>query len=376
MSKRANGDGTEIVRHASGNWRQRISLPGGKRKDFYGKTQREVREKRDAWLTAYRAGMTTDRSHQKLSAYLDGWLKAERERLGARTAQSYDLNVRRLTPHIGHIKLSELKPAHIRECCTALLERGLGGKPLSKRSVQQCHTVLHTALEQAVREELIPRNPCDAVRPPQPERKEMKTLSLEQVQTLFETTREDRLHALWVLLALTGMRSGEAIGLKWGDIDLDGRTLAIQRTLRRITGQGLQFGPVKTHRSKRRIDLPTLVVDALRLHQDTQRWGNGPGKNLVFTNTRGSPLDPGNVWESFQRRCKRAGIPPVRTHDLRHTAASIHLRDNQHPKVVQELLGHSTIAITLNTYSHLVPSMTRNAADRMDALFGRQEATN
>ncbi len=379
MSKRGNGDGTAITRHSSGQWWTRVTPPGGKRMAFYGKTQREVREKRDAYLAAWRDGRITKDSEKMVSDYLTGWLKGRRDGLGVRTAEAYDLNIRRLSPHLGHIKLGDLKPAQIRECYARLLERGLSGRPLSKRAVAQAHAVLHTALHQAVKDETLLRNPCDAVSPPRGDHKEMSVLSLEQVQTLFQHTEADRLHALWVLLCLTGMRIGEALALRWTDVDMTARTVTIQRSLRRVKGEGLQFGPVKTHRSNRRLDLPALVVDALRLQEDRQRmerrnWPENAGEGLIFTTTSGGRLDAGNILESLRRRFKGADLPALRTHDLRHTAASIHLRDNQHPKVVQELLGHSTFTLTMNTYSHLMPSMTRDAADRMDALFHRSEA--
>lgn len=379
MTKRANGDGTAITRHSSGQWWTRATLPDGKRKAFYGDTQREVREKRQAYLTAWRDGRITAGSEQKTDDYLTGWLKGRRDGLGVRTAEAYDLNIRRLSPHLGHIKLRDLKPAQIRECYARLLESGLSGRPLSKRAVAQAHAVLHTALHQAVKDETLLRNPCDAVSPPRPDHKEMSVLSLEQVQTLLQRTEADRLHALWVLLCLTGMRIGEALAVRWTDVDMAARTVTIQRLLRRVKGEGLQFGPVKTHRSNRRLDLPALVVDALRLQEDRQRmerrdWPKNAGEGLVFTSTTGGRLDAGNIREALGRRLKGAGLPALRTHDLRHTAASIHLRDNQHPKVVQELLGHSTFTLTMNTYSHLMASMTRDAADRMDALFHRSEA--
>jgi integrase len=170
--------------------------------------------------------------------------------------------------HIGHLPIRELKPAHIRECYTKLMEKGPKGKPLSKRSVQQTHTVLHTAIEQAVKEELLLPNPCDAVTAPRPERNEMRVLTLEQAQTLLQSTASDHLHPLWVTLLLTGMRVGEAIALRWGDVDLNSGTLSIQRAMQRIRGKGLTCGPVKTHRSNRRLDLPAMVVEALRAHED------------------------------------------------------------------------------------------------------------
>ncbi len=330
MRKQGNGDGTRITRHANGKWWQRVTLPDGTRKAFYGETQRDVREKRVRYLADFQSGRITAGSNQKLSAYLAGWLKARRDSLSERSAESYDLNIRRIAPHLGHLMIGELKPAHIRESYTRLLERGISGKALSKRSVQQAHTVLHTALEQAVKEELILRNPCDAVSAPRPERTEMRILTIEQVQQLGAHTENDRLHALWLLLPLTGMRVGEAVALKWGDIDFDGGTVTIQRTLRRIAGRGLQFGPVKTHRSNRRIDLPVLVVRALRVHRDRQRMEQrdwpAVGEDLIITNTQGGRLDSGNVRESLGRRLQVANLPAVRVHDLRHTAASIHLR--------------------------------------------------
>lgn len=371
MTKRANGTGENITRHANGDWWTRKTFPNGVRKAFYGKTQKEVRDKRDKYSADFHAGLISAGSEQKMSKYLASWLLSIKDAVRFTTYECYALNVRRVSPLIGHIKLSDLKASHIRECYERLQEKGLSGRPLSKRSMQQVHAVLHTALRQAVREEILLRNPCDSVTPPKPAHREMATLTLEEARAFLEATRDDRLYPLWVTLLLTGMRIGEAAALRWGDIDLNEATLSIQRTIHRKSGGGKEIGPVKSHRSNRRIELPGLVVEALRQHQDRERVRRRDVSRHapVFTNVNGETLDAGNVRESLKRRLRAAGLPIIRTHDLRHTAASIHLQDNQHPKVVQELLGHSTFTLTMNTYSHLMPSMTRQAASRMDTLF-------
>jgi integrase len=203
----------------------------------------------------------------------------------------------------------------------------------------------------------------------------MQTLSPQQVQRLFDHTKDDRLHALWVLLITSGLRIGEATALTWDDVDLDRGSVSIRRTIQRLKGRGLVVGEPKTARSRRTVYLPSGTVAALHFHEDRQKierkkaqnlWQN---RNLVFCTAVGGPIDPSTVNPALHRRLKAAGLPRLRVHDLRHTAATYLLSLGVHPKVVQDMLGHSSIALTLNTYSHVVPALHREAAGQMERLF-------
>jgi integrase len=202
----------------------------------------------------------------------------------------------------------------------------------------------------------------------------MKTLTLDQVGALLEVSRGDRFHALWVILATTGLRLGEALGLKWEDLDLEAATLRVRRQLqRRRAGGSLVLDEVKSPTSRRLIHLGSVACEALRrlqTGQKEQRLATGAAwvdTGLVFTTAKGTPVEQGRVSHHFKRTLTRAELPRVRIHDLRHTAASLMLEQGENPKVVQEMLGHASITLTLGTYSHVLPTMHRQAADRLDA---------
>ena len=221
---------------------------------------------------------------------------------------------------------------------------------------------------------LIPRNATEAVKPPQPDREEMRPLTPEQAKLLLQVAHEapDRLEALYVLAIHTGLRQGELLGLKWDDVDLDDGSLQVRRILA-ITKNGSVFTSPKTTGSRRSVKLTQRAIEALRSHLERQlaeidRVGSLWCENgLVFTSEMGEPLDRRTVTNmKFKPLLKRAGLPPVRFHDLRHTCATLLLTRNVNPKIVSEMLGHSTIAITLDTYSHVLPNMRDAAAAAME----------
>lgn len=266
---------------------------------------------------------------------------------------------------------SGLQPFHIQQAYADLARKGLA--PLS---VRQVHVLLHAAMQDAVRLGLIPINPVDAVTAPRQPYREMNTLSIEEVRELFRSSRNDWLHALWVTLTTTGLRLGEALGLRWEDIDLDRGTLTVRRALQRQGGNGLVIVNPKSATSRRTVELTQIAIDALREHRAKwlerkallgHEWG---GTASVFASDVGTSLDPRNANHSFGRAVNAAGLRRVRVHDLRHTAATLALQQGVNPKVVQEMLGHSSIMLTLGTYSHVVQPIRREAADRMNELFG------
>jgi integrase len=278
--------------------------------------------------------------------------------------------MRRLFPLVGHLRLASLTPQAVQAAYAALLTKGL-----SRRSVEQTHTVLHRALRQAVLWGLMLRNPTDAVTVPRPIRREMRTLTEEEVGRLFRASDGHQLHALWVLLATTGLRLGEALGLLWTDIDFATGRLVVNRALQRQPGVGYVFVEPKTARSRRTVYLAPGTITALTEHRRRQvedqlaaglEWSN---VGLVFASPVGRPIDGTWTTKWFHRALGQAGVPRIRIHDLRHTAATHLLRRGVHPKVVQELLGHSTISLTLDTYSHVAPALHAEVAGHMQALF-------
>lgn len=367
---RSNGEGT-IYKRADGRWGATLSLPGGRRQTVYARSQAAVKERLKELIERRDQGLLVGSRDQKLEEYLLGWLEdVARPAVRQRTYIAYRDNLRRLLPLIGHHRLSQLSAAHIQHAYGVLL------KSTSARSVHHSHAVLRAALRQAVRMGLLYRNPIDGVSPPRPPRLEMKTLGHDQVKQLLASAEEDRFLALWTLMVSTGLRIGEAIGLRWQDLDEHNGRLSIQRALQRQEGNGLVFVEPKSRQSRRTIHLSRLAQDALRRHRQMQaaeQLAAGPEwqeHGLIFTTTVGRPLDPNHVYVSFQRALRRAGLPHIRLHDLRHTAATLLLADGVHPKLVQEMLGHSSITLTLDTYSHVTPALHAEVAARMDALLG------
>ena len=264
--------------------------------------------------------------------------------------------------------MSKLRPTHVQGLYATLQQNSV-----SPRMRQIVHAVLSRALKQAVRMRTIPLNPCNAVDRPRAPRREMTALDAGQVKKLFETARGDPLEALYVTAVGTGARLGELLGLKWVDIDFESKTVSIQRTLLDLNGR-LEVGDTKTPRSRRRIDLPDFVVTALKNHRLRSPAQPHPTA-WVFSDANGGPLRKSNFTRrSFRPLLKKAGLPPIRFHDLRHTAASLLFAEGVHPKVVQERLGHATIAITLDTYSHVIPTMQKEAATQLDALLSTRDA--
>jgi integrase len=270
------------------------------------------------------------------------------------TYEGYKLDVRRVTERIGERRLQSLTPAMLTRLYGEL------GEHLAPRTVRGVHTVLRHALADAVDWQQLPRNPADRAKPPSLASIEdmlPRTWSASELDRFLGHIAADRLAAAWRVLALTGLRRGELLGLSWDAVDLDAGRLAITRTL--ITGKGApRFSEPKTKRGRRSVALDAGTVEALREHRERQfdeRLAWGPAYHdhgLVFAREDGTPIWPRTFSRSFDNHVRDAGLPKIRLHDLRHSHATLALQAGVHPKVVQERLGHATIAITLDTYSH------------------------
>ncbi|MGA7607934.1 MAG: site-specific integrase [Anaerolineales bacterium] len=203
----------------------------------------------------------------------------------------------------------------------------------------------------------------------------MKTLTDSQVRVFLSAARGLRHEALFWMAVFTGLREGELFGLKWSDLDWQTKHLKVQRQLQRLQGKGMVFTAPKTAAGKRMLVLSTATVAKLREHLDRQqnekvtagdKWQEN---DLIFPSTLGTPIDPSNMYKDFKETLKSSNLPDIRFHDLRHTAATLMLQQGTHPKIVQERLGHSDISLTLNTYSHVLPSMQEDAAEKMDEIL-------
>jgi integrase len=373
--KRGNGEGS-ITKRKDGRWMARYTVhtaAGPKRRHIYGRTRQEVAAKLAKAMSDRDGGIELDPSRVTLNEYLQRWLKdSVKGSVRPITFESYERLVRvHVVPALGRIKLKALSPAHLQGFYRDRLDAGL-----SPCTVQRLHAVIHRALKQALRWGLVARNVSEVADPPKAQRKEIRTLTPEQVRTLLKTAQGDRFEALYVLAITTGLRQGELFGLSWEDVDLAAGRLSVRQTLTTPKG-GRRLGPPKRSKSRRSVKLTAGAVKALTAHRGRQLeereklaelWKD---QGFVFTTQVGTPLNRHN----FFRRCfkpmlEKAGLPhTVRFHDLRHTCATILLSKNVNPKIVQELLGHANISQTMDTYSHVLPDMQERAASAMDDIF-------
>jgi integrase len=377
--RRGNGEGS-ITRRKDGLYMARywISLPDGahKRKTLYAKTREQVAAKLADALRERRKGIILDDENMTVGEFVTRWLEdSARGDLAHRTYHNYRLQVRRhIVPSLGRIKLKNLTPAHVQALYAARLREGL--KP---GSVRYIHAVLHRALEQAVRWSMIPRNPAALVDPPRVLREEITPLDPSKARVFLDASRGEKFEALFVLSLTTGLRVGEALGLKWSDIDIEAVTLRVNRQLQRLRRDSENSAPGKLafsepkNASRRTVDLSQRAVEVLRSHRKRQmeeqlRTGaSWQHHGLVFASTIGTPLDAQNIINRhFKPLLRRAQMPDIRWHDLRHTYATLLLARGVHPKYVQAALGHASIQLTLDTYSHWMPSMGRDTATAID----------
>ena len=368
MAKRGNGQGAVYLR-GDGRWEAQIRLAGGRRKSVYGPTRREVvrRLRETRWLLAQ--GVPVSARKMSVGLLLASWLELTRERIRPSTYESYDLNVRRITEWLGDLPLVQLTAPDIQSAYRRMRERGL-----TEYSLHQVHGLLDRAPRHALQWGLIVRNPAVLVFAPRPRRREMTALSAEQLMRLLDHARGHRLWPLMVVLGTAGLRIGEALGLRWRDVDLVAGRLVVRQALQRRRGVGLVFVEPKTPRSRRTVHLTTIAIEALAEQRRCREERNlsAPAwadSDLVFTNLSGGPIEPGNVNANLSRLLADAGLPRIRVHDLRHTTATALLEASAHPKLVQDLLGHSTIAVTLDTYSHVAPALHQRAAAQLQELL-------
>ena len=312
-----------------------------------------------------------------LGNWLSGYVATS---CGIRTVQSYQSEVRRhLIPALGAIPLTQLQPQQLQNYYSQALTKGrIDGKGgLSARTVLYHHRILSEALSHAVKMGFLIRNVAEAADPPHPERKEMATLSPEDVPQFLEAAQETSYYVLFYTALYTGMRLGELLGLRWCDVDLDMASLSVVQALYKRSGVCKMLRPKSSH-SRRRIALSpslALLLREYKAEEQTQRilLGKLPAdSDLVFSHLDGKPLDPGVVSHTFAKVLKKAGLPHIRFHDLRHSHATILLKGGVHPKIVSERLGHASIGITLDTYSHVLPGLQERAAEHFDNLLTRE----
>ncbi len=380
--KRGNNEGS-IYRRKNGTWAAQYTVwtaEGRKRRSVSGKTRAEVSRKLTEAMANRDGGLVYDAGKLTVGEYLDRWLAdSVKGTVKETTYVNYAYITRKhVSPALGRVKLRSLTPAHV---------RGFYGEKartdLSAATVKKMHVVLRKALSQAVSDGLIPRNAADGVKPPRVSApgEEIKPLDSEECAAFLEAARGERLEALYVLAVHCGLREGELLALRWEDADLEAPkpALLVRRTLTRgEDGRGWVVGASTKSGKGRRVRLTRRAVVALKDHRKRQLEermrlaGLWSDQSLVFPNETGSLFNPSNLRNrSFKRIKARSGVrEDLRFHDLRHTCATLLLSEDVNAKVVSEMLGHASITITLNTYSHVLPDMQDSAADAMEAALG------
>ncbi len=379
MPRRASGEGS-ISHRKDGRWVAVLSVPTGsgrKRHCLYASTQQEalakltrVRQALDQGIAPADGRLTVG---ELLRRWLDDTILPNRR---PATYQGYRVNVERhLIPRLGRVRLVHLQPPDIRKLQNDLLAQGL-----SPRTVQYVRTNLRSAIQQAVADGLVARNVVDLVSAPSAERAEIHPLTPEQVAAFLESVHGDRLEALYVTAFTTGLRQSELLGLRWSDLDLDGQTLTVAKSLQR--GRGVVLSEPKSRKSRRTLALADITVSALRanrLRQLEEKLAAGPDwhdHSLVFSTKVGTPIDHRNLTRYFQRQIAAAGLPHQRFHDARHACATFLLAQGVALKVIQEILGHASIQLTADTYAHVLPQLQRAAMGSFDRILRPESAAS
>jgi integrase len=369
-NRRGNREGT-IFQRADGRWMGMLSLPGGIRKSFYGRTSDDVRRQLVEAAHVNDQAAATGAKPMTVGQFLDVWLdRIAKPRIRAQTYKGYEVNVRvHLKPAIGRIELAKLQAADVQDMIDQKVKEGLAPK-----SIRYMHGILRNALNRAIRWEYIQRNPAAHVDGPRVEQQEIQPFTREEAQRFLRAIKGDRLEALYTVALTMGLRQGEALGLRWSDVDLDMGYIRINRQLQRVNHKYELVEP-KTARSRRHLAVPQVIIGALRDHKARQdaerdvarrRWHD---TNLVFCRPDGYPLSGSVVTHRFQELLEAAGLSRRRFHDLRHSCATLLLAQGVSPRVVMDVLGHSQISLTMNTYAHVLPELRRDAADRMNDLL-------
>jgi integrase len=341
-------------------------------------TRKDAERELTRLLHAMNNGGYIEPSRLSVAEFLRKWLDdCAKSNVAGKTFERYEqLVLGHLNPKIGHVPLAKLHPLHIQDCYSEKLEHGRkdGKGGLSPQTVVHLHRVLRTALNQAVKWQMLARNPADAVEPPRAPRREMRALDEDGTAKLLGVFTRSRLYTPILIAVTTGLRRGELLGLRWRDIELDSGHLSISQALEQ-THLGVAFKQPKTPRSRRTVALPQLAIEALRRHkaqQAEERLAFGPGYQdggLVFACPDGTPWRPDAFSWAFAAQVRQSGLPHVRFHDLRHSHASQLLRQGVNAKVVSERLGHASVGFTLDVYSHVLPGMQDDAARRIDAAL-------
>lgn len=375
--RRGNHEGT-IRKRADGRWEAVVSLPDGGRKSLYGKTRGEAAQKMTSLLRDLAHGLPVPRERLTLAAYLTDWLDHKRMDLRESTWIGYEVQIRRyIIPAIGHLPLVKLAAPDLNRLYAASIKRGL-----SPTTARLQHRILHKALHDAQRADLVPRNVADLDTPPRPAEFTAQTFTVDEARRFLDVIRGDRFYALYLLAIMTGMREGELLALTWPMLDADAGTLVVRATHAWLAGHWVVNEP-KTRAGVRPLALNAVTVEALRRHrvqQAAERLQIGTAwqdNGLIFPNAYGGRISAQRFYRGFYLPLlRRAGLPEIRFHDLRHTVATMLLLLGIDPVIVANMLGHANPSTTQRLYQHVMPEMQRDASNALQRLFFGDDASN
>ena len=390
MARRGRKEGS-IFKRKDGRWVGSLNLgwEDGKRKrrHFYAATAAEVRGELLKARSDLSRGLPILTERQTVVEFLKDWLEHTlKNRAKPRSFESFTTIVNKhIVPTLGRIRLDKLTPQQIqgllekkRQPYTTKTKSGkaIEKHGLSAQSVASIRTVLRSALGQALKWGMVARNVATLIDPPRIPRPQTHVIDADGARKLLGAARGERFEAILVLALTLGMRRGEILGLRWSDIDFEKRSIRINQALQRVGGK-LQVTEVKTERSRRVVAVPDSVVRALKARRAQQAQdrlvagSDWKDSDLVFTNSYGRALEPITLHRDYKRLLQTAELSTeTRFHDLRHTAASLLLSEGVHLRMIMELLGHSSISLTANTYAHVMPAAMRDVADRMESILG------
>ncbi|MGP8081150.1 MAG: tyrosine-type recombinase/integrase [Dehalococcoidales bacterium] len=342
-------------------------------------TKKEAEQRLSDLLHQLDTGTFMKPGKTTLASFMERWLAdSVFPNLAPRTAEVYEYITRvHLVPALGHVPLTQLKPAAIQKYYSEKLSHGRhdGKGGLSAKSVRHHHMTLHCALETAVKWGLLQRNPADSVQPPHAEKAEMKIWEEDEIKKFLDSIKDSSYYPLFFLSLFTGLRRSELLAIRWQEVDFIYCQLYISRSIHQLRNGQFVYKSTKSARGNRPVALSPATLDVLGKHQTSREAQcllldrKLLDSELVFCHVDGSPLVPDTVSAAWGRAIRRSGLKVIRFHDARHSHASLLLKQGVHPKVVQERLGHSSIQVTLDTYSHVVPGMQQMAASRLDDIF-------
>lgn len=360
--RRARGEGS-LYKRDDGLWVGQLYLPTGKKKVKYGKTQKEVRD----WLLeqkeAVSKGIYVDGKDLTLEAFLGQYMTSAANNLRPKTIDSYNYLIQNhILPELGNIKLSQLRPDQIQNFYNGKINAGL-----SKRTVQYMHAVLHRSLNQALRWGLVFRNVADLVDPPVPKKTTPVVFTVDQTRQFMEKIKGHRWEMIYLIAIGGGLREGEILGLYPSDITVERGVVHISKAIQYLKGRGLVLTEPKTDSGKRMVSLPEFVLQPLKAYLDSLK----ANQTFLFETANNTPVSPRNLLRHYHSILQEMGLPIMPFHNLRHLSASLALKAGVNPKTVQQRLGHSTISLTLDTYSHLLPGVEEEAAQKIDGIISR-----